>query len=74
MNDQLEQKPVAWMTDDGFYELEPEGIDVVALYTAPPKREWIGIGHLEIGDLWSQHKSVYSFAFAIESLLKERNG
>jgi hypothetical protein len=35
---QLEQEPVAWMTDDGFYELEPEGIDAVPLYTAPPKQ------------------------------------
>ena len=32
-------KPVAWMTDDGFYELEPEGVGVVPLYTAPPSIE-----------------------------------
>jgi hypothetical protein len=37
------------------------------------KQEWVGLGHIEIGNLWSKHRSVYEFATAIENLLKERN-
>jgi hypothetical protein len=48
---QPEQEPVAWMTDDGFYELEPDDIDVVPLYTAPPKREWVEMTSIEIEQL-----------------------
>lgn len=37
------------------------------------KREWIGIDHIKIGQLWSEHKEVYSFAMAVEQYLRESN-
>ena len=32
-----EHEPVAWMSDDGFWEYEPEGVDSVPLYAAMSK-------------------------------------
>jgi hypothetical protein len=36
-------------------------------------RQWIDLDHIEIGNLWSEHKEVYSFGMALQKLLKERN-
>ena len=37
------------------------------------KREWVGLTHIEIGNLWAESQEVYSFAKAIEAKLKEKN-
>ena len=75
---QPEQEPVGWLNAN-------EGVDAYAftwrkkethdipLYTAPPKREWVSATHIEIGNLWAQHKEVYGFAMALDNLLKEKN-
>jgi hypothetical protein len=42
-------------------------------FKPPPKREWIDLDHIEIGNLWSEHKEVYSFGMALQKLLKEKN-
>jgi hypothetical protein len=36
-------------------------------------REWIDLDHIEIGNLWAEHKQVYSFAMELQKKLKERN-
>lgn len=84
---QPEQEPVAWMYRyDGqrgcSIGRKPPGIvseygiqDLVPLYTAPPKREWVGLTDEEIEDLcWTEiDRRITSFARAIEAKLKEKN-
>jgi hypothetical protein len=74
---QPEQEPVAWMTNDGFYEIEPDGIDVVPLYTAPPKREWVGLTNedkMYIHTKWVLHGRFEDRLDDTEARLKEKNG
>ena len=44
------------------------------LYTAPPKREWVGLTYEEI-DTWNivGYESLREFVRAIEAKLKEKN-
>jgi hypothetical protein len=81
---QKEQEPVAWVYRGNFHPFDPsdwaEGETATPLYTAPPKREWIGLTEEELEplcDLWKvSYGSVYvdEFARAIEAKLKEKNG
>jgi hypothetical protein len=47
------------------------------LYTAPRKREWVGLAWEEIRDIWIANyhdtDATDAFAYAIEAKLKERN-
>ena len=83
---ETEQEPVAWLKtwSDGSvsvlktkshafadHELEP-------LYTAPPKRTWVGLTDEEINSVrhnrdWTAPWTDETFARAIEAKLKERN-
>lgn len=80
---QVEHEPVAylyryrdgWTSQLRFNDSEP--MEVQKLYTAPPKREWVGLTEEEIANIanacrWSI-KYHADFAFAIESALKEKN-
>jgi hypothetical protein len=87
------QEPVAWLVRDyvdGFRYVSstenPSGtISGLSepLYTAPPKREWIGLTEEEIKDMYnkaiheittvSQFVMFKTFARAIEAKLKEKN-
>ena len=75
------QEPVAWMASDNkdiVYASEFDGQPGIRfdlpLYTAPPKREWVGLTDEEIRDVhWSKPMDEYSFAAAIEAKLKEKN-
>jgi hypothetical protein len=89
-----QQEPVAWITNGGKGELwwhrsskfDEEGNligpnpDDIPLYTAPPKREWVGLTDdavFELADtnLYDGGKNfgVLAFAKAIEADLKEKN-
>jgi hypothetical protein len=47
---------------------------LIPLYTAPPKREWVGIDVDEIPSIWGNADAdLWLFAEAIEDKLKERN-
>jgi hypothetical protein len=72
-----EQEPVAWMWKDGSLTSDPDEADGTwtKLYTAPPKREWVG--------LTDDEKDKFVDAFycteiqrieAIDAKLKEKNG
>ena len=80
---ETEQKPVAWLKtwSDGSvsvlktkshafadHELEP-------LYTAPPKKQWVGLTDEEVNELVSRFKR-YSYVLLreVEAKLKEKNG
>ena len=50
----------------------------VAFYTAPPKKEWVGLTDDEIEDLWSEpvnfmYSGHYNAIRAIEAKLKDKN-
>jgi hypothetical protein len=56
---------------------KPTGMvrNVVPLYTASPKKEWVGLTDYEIVGIASLNQSNnFSFARAIEAKLKEKNG
>ena len=83
------QEPVAWLVRDyvdGFRYVSstenPSGTIAVLsepLYTAPPKREWVGLTDEEINDFDKKlrdHNDYCSlhFAWGISAKLKEKNG
>jgi hypothetical protein len=78
-----EQEPVAWMYKNGIYMSDPSNsvspeFLITPLYTAPPKREWVGLTDEEIEGIAKRlvdDKTYCSlhFAVAIQSKLKERN-
>ena len=78
---QQEQEPVAWFSTspDGklankFACKPTEGNWVEPLYTAPPKRKWVGLTLEEREHLRDQYESSASgFISAIEAKLKEKN-
>jgi hypothetical protein len=37
------------------------------------QKEWVDLDHIEIGNLWSEYREVYSFAMELQKRLKERN-
>ena len=82
----LPASPIAWMTfnaygdeDDIWYENPdghlPEGWTYKPLYTAPPKKEWVGLTPKEISEITflCQSENPSFFAHAIEDKLKEKN-
>ena len=87
--EQPEQEPVAWMSDSPtkgngkqLHWTKAEAwrwsSNITPIYTAPPKREWVGLTSEEITKLkhLMDHKSQWSyieFADAIEAKLKEKN-
>jgi len=94
---ETEQEPVAWITNGGKGELwwhqsskfDEEGNligpnpDDIPLYTAPLKKEWVGLTDKEIQDLGylsekfdasnSEWFDRWGFARAIEQALREKN-
>jgi hypothetical protein len=85
------QEPVAWMhtTAAGLVYFRKKPQDKVfspqAVYTAPPKREWVGLTADEIWEcnkasgsavefhICYEHQNLEDFAEAIEAKLKEKN-
>jgi hypothetical protein len=90
-----EQEPVAWMYPDDCERMQTsetfctvfsvpvghptQGKSTVALYTAPPQREFVGLTDEEIEELASKcwfggvSHGQEKFARAIEAKLKEKN-
>ena len=76
------QEPVAWITPDGEgFRIRfsvptndvPLGWD--ALYSAPPKREWVGLTDeeiIKIHDAWTG-KNIGFITGLVEAKLKEKN-
>jgi hypothetical protein len=75
---QPEPEPVAWFNSN-------EAVDAYALswhkkethdtplYTAPPKREWVGLTHKDYWELVQKTMSFNEVVEAIEAKLKEKN-
>ena len=74
---QPEQEPVAWVYNGILHEFDPSEFatsEVKPLYTAPPKREWVGLTDDEIYEFVCTTDSYRDFGKAIEAKLKEKNG
>jgi hypothetical protein len=77
---QPEQEPVAWMEDSiEFYAKDhPTNSCTIPLYTAPPRKPWIGLTDGDMKNVWDEMKDAVcldhkTFAHAISELLKEKN-
>jgi len=77
---QPEQEPVAWITRrtgdggvviSGYETCEPTDYDAIPIYTAPPKREWVGLTDEERRH-YNNRLSGSSVAEEIEAKLKEK--
>jgi hypothetical protein len=74
-----EQEPVAWLNDreEMYFDKEDafrnsDGF-IQPLYTAPPKREWVGLDG-EIPGLGLVTEEFYNGMLFAEDVLRERNG
>jgi hypothetical protein len=87
---ETEQEPVCWTVADGWVYANDTSqigtskkVNWQTLYTAPPKREWVGLTDEEIQDLSYLSQKIdegnapwfdrLEFARAIEQALKEKN-
>ena len=80
-----QQEPVAWISEGGDVSrskryMDEMGFKCNPLYTAPPKREWVGLTDEEIQKVvskkwwdWEDLFDIEGFSRAIEAKLKEKN-
>jgi hypothetical protein len=82
-----EEEPVAWITDGGKGELwwhrsskfDEEGSligpnqDDIPLYTAPPKKQWVGLTLNEAEDFYEKYTDRAELINAIDRFLEEKN-
>ena len=79
----MKQEPVAWISEGGDVSrskryMDEMGFKCNPLYTAPPKREWVGLTDEEINSVrysrdWTADWTDTTFARAIEAKLREKN-
>ena len=72
-----EEEPVAWISEGGDVSrskryMDEMGFKCNPLYTAPPKREWVGLTDDEIMEPWPFENRI-AFARWLESKIKEKN-
>ena len=75
---QPDQSPLVWMNKYGHVASFQNEEYKDPLYTAPSKREWVGLTKKDLKPLCDQWKIIYGgyvdeFARAIEAKLKEKN-
>lgn len=78
------QEPVAWITRrtgdggvvlSGYETCEPTDYDSIPVYTAPPRKEWVGLTSEELATIVVEHAGFPTKqAQAIINKLKELNG
>ena len=73
---ETEQEPVAWISEGGDVSrskryMDEMGFKCNPLYTAPPKREWVGLTAPEVQECYDLNPA--RFASRIEAKLKEKN-
>ena len=79
---ETEQKPVAWISEGGYVSRSKRYMDEMGfkcnhLYTAPPKKQWVGLTDQEIGEVisgqFAERNYWVKITKALESKLKEKN-
>jgi hypothetical protein len=90
VSSQTEQEPVVWLDEERkvFYWHNTDEVSDyhglkrnTPLYTAPPKREWVGLTDEEMNELWVEYHGdgciadgrIPEYEKAIEAKLKEKN-
>jgi hypothetical protein len=73
-----QQEPVAWISEGGDVSrskryMDEMGFKCNPLYTAPPKKHWVGLTAYEIQEIHSGNQHWGDFACAIEAKLREKN-
>ena len=74
-----QQEPVAWISEGGDVSrskryMDEMGFNCNPLYTAPPRKQWVGLTDDEVNELVSRFKR-YSYVLLreVEAKLKEKN-
>jgi len=76
---QPEQEPVAWMhttgTGHAYFRKKPQDkvFNPQPVYTAPPKREWVGLTLNEAEDFYDKYTDRAELINAIDKFLEEKN-
>ena len=76
---QPEQEPVAWANESDLPNFDmkvrtgPDLHHTVPLYTAPPKREWVGLTGNEARKLYDKYMDREELIHAIDKFLEEKN-
>jgi hypothetical protein len=72
---QPEPEPVAWISHNaGLYHGKPdELLNPLPLYTAPPKKEWVGLTGEELQEIYQGGGTVHFKLAMAEAKLKEKN-
>ncbi len=73
------QEPVAWMYKGNFHDFDPSEwaspeFVVTPLYTAPSKREWVGLTDAELAEFSAMKLGAYDLCLEVEAKLKDKNG
>ncbi len=75
---ETEQEPVAWISEGGDVSrskryMDEMGFKCNPLYTAPPRREWVGLTLNEAEDFYDKYPDRAELINAIDSFLEEKN-
>ena len=76
---QPEHEPVAWHEPDSFgnvttYKKWALENGWKPLYTAPPKREWVGLTVNEAREFYEKYTNREELIYVIDKFLEEKNG
>jgi hypothetical protein len=69
-------QPVAWMEDSiEFYAKDhPTNSCTIPLYTAPPRKPWVGLTNEELVEIRETHQAhIFQLMFAVEAKVREKN-
>ena len=75
---ETEQEPVAWISEGGDVSrskryMDEMGFKCNPLYTAPPKREWVGLTLNEAEDFYDKYTDRAELINAVDKFLEEKN-
>jgi hypothetical protein len=75
---QPEQEPVAWISEGGDVSrskryMDEMGFKCNPLYTAPPKKQWVGLTLNEAEDFYEKYTDRAELINAIDKFLEEKN-
>ena len=73
-----QQEPVAWLSEGGDVSrskryMDEMGFKCNPLYTAPPKKEWVGLTLNEAEDFYEKYTDRAELINAIDKFLEEKN-
>ena len=75
---ETEQEPVAWISEGGDVSrskryMDEMGFKCNPLYTAPPKKQWVGLTLNEAEDFYEKYTDKAELINAIDRFLEEKN-